>query len=82
MIMQPTDPKKIEELNKFAEDLNVFELQELKDIKRRPDLLCRIRFDVTPRMIMAPRVGVAAHHQANAVLRILLGEDPVGEASL
>jgi sulfur carrier protein ThiS adenylyltransferase len=28
--------------------------------------------------LMAPRVGVAAHHQANAVLRILLGEDPEG----
>ncbi len=28
--------------------------------------------------LMAPRVGVAAHHQANAALRILLGEDPVG----
>jgi len=26
--------------------------------------------------LMAPRVGVAAHHQANAVLRLLLGEDP------
>lgn len=26
--------------------------------------------------LMAPRVGVAAHHQANAVLRILLGENP------
>lgn len=26
--------------------------------------------------LMAPRVGVAAHHQANAVLRIILGEDP------
>jgi sulfur carrier protein ThiS adenylyltransferase len=25
--------------------------------------------------LMAPRVGVAAHHQANQVLRILLGED-------
>ncbi len=25
--------------------------------------------------LMAPRVGIAAHHQANAVLRILLGED-------
>jgi len=31
--------------------------------------------------LMAPRVGVAAHHQANAVLRILLGEDPVGDSS-
>jgi sulfur carrier protein ThiS adenylyltransferase len=28
--------------------------------------------------LMAPRVGIAAHHQANAVLRILLGEDPEG----
>jgi len=27
--------------------------------------------------LMAPRVGVAAHHQANAVLRLLLGADPV-----
>jgi sulfur carrier protein ThiS adenylyltransferase len=27
--------------------------------------------------LMAPRVGVAAHHQANAVVRILLGEDPL-----
>jgi len=29
--------------------------------------------------LMAPRVGVAAHHQANAVLRLLLGQDPVSE---
>jgi sulfur carrier protein ThiS adenylyltransferase len=29
--------------------------------------------------LMAPRVGVAAHHQANAVLRLLLGLDPVEE---
>jgi sulfur carrier protein ThiS adenylyltransferase len=28
--------------------------------------------------LMAPRVGIAASHQANAVLRLLLGE-PVGE---
>lgn len=26
--------------------------------------------------LMAPRVGIAAHHQANQVLRILLGEEP------
>jgi sulfur carrier protein ThiS adenylyltransferase len=25
--------------------------------------------------LMAPRVGIAAHHQANMVLRILLGEE-------
>jgi len=30
--------------------------------------------------LMAPRVGVAAHHQANAVLRLLLGEDPANDA--
>lgn len=29
--------------------------------------------------LMAPRVGVAAHHQANAVLRLLLGVDPSAE---
>jgi len=28
--------------------------------------------------LMAPRVGVAAHHQACAVLRLLLGGDPAG----
>ncbi len=26
--------------------------------------------------LMAPRVGIAAHHQANAVIRLLLGESP------
>jgi sulfur carrier protein ThiS adenylyltransferase len=31
--------------------------------------------------LMAPRVGVAAHHQANAVLRLLLGEDPAANES-
>jgi sulfur carrier protein ThiS adenylyltransferase len=30
--------------------------------------------------LMAPRVGVAAHHQANAVLRLLLGKAPEDEA--
>lgn len=28
------------------------------------------------RGLMAPRVGIAAHHQANAVVRLLMGEDP------
>jgi sulfur carrier protein ThiS adenylyltransferase len=31
--------------------------------------------------LMAPRVGIAAHHQANAVLRWLLGEDPCAEGT-
>lgn len=30
--------------------------------------------------LMSPRVGVAAHHQANAVLRIILGENPEGDS--
>ena len=29
--------------------------------------------------LMAPRVGIAAHHQANTVLRLLLGTDPIEE---
>lgn len=32
--------------------------------------------------LMAPRVGIAAHHQANAVLRLLLSEDPVKEGKM
>jgi sulfur carrier protein ThiS adenylyltransferase len=32
--------------------------------------------------LMAPRVGVAAHHQANAVLRLLLGYNPANEGKL
>jgi sulfur carrier protein ThiS adenylyltransferase len=32
--------------------------------------------------LMAPRVGVAAHHQANAVLRLLLGNRPDNEGKL
>jgi len=31
------------------------------------------------RGLMAPRVGIAAHHQANAVMRLILGVDPAGE---
>lgn len=29
--------------------------------------------------LMSPRVGVAAHHQANCVLRLLLGVNPLGD---
>lgn len=32
--------------------------------------------------LMAPRVGVAAHHQANAVVRILMGLPPAGEGDV
>ena len=36
-------------------DLNIFDLQGLNDIKRRPDILQKIKFDVTPQMVMEPR---------------------------
>jgi hypothetical protein len=30
-------------------------MQGLNDIKRRPDILSKIKFDVTPKMVMEPR---------------------------
>lgn len=35
--------------------INIFDLQRLEHIKMRPDIISRIRFDVTPQMIMEPR---------------------------
>lgn len=37
------------------ETINIFSLQNLEQIKKRPDIISRIRFDVTPQMIMEPR---------------------------
>lgn len=37
------------------EVINIFDLQRLEQIKKRPDIISRIRFDVTPQMIMEPR---------------------------
>lgn len=48
--MEPKD------LGSFAEELNVFELQGMEALKKRRDLVERVRFDVTPRMIMEPRL--------------------------
>ena len=36
-------------------DLNMFDIQTLSDIKKRPDILQRIKLDVTPRLVMEPR---------------------------
>jgi hypothetical protein len=36
-------------------DFNMFAMQGLNDIKRRPDILSKIKFDVTPKMVMEPR---------------------------
>lgn len=44
------------DLDDFIEQFSVMGLQGLEDLKGRPDILERIRFDVTPRMIMEPRL--------------------------
>ena len=36
-------------------DMNVFALLGLKDITKRPDVLAKIKLDVTPRVVMEPR---------------------------
>lgn len=37
------------------DEIDLFGLQKLEQIKKRPDIISRIRFDVTPQMIMEPR---------------------------
>ncbi len=37
------------------EELNIFSMQKLKDIKRRPDILSNIKFDASIPLIMKPR---------------------------
>jgi hypothetical protein len=37
------------------DEKSIFEMQGLKDIKKRPDILAGIKFDVTPAMMMEPR---------------------------
>lgn len=37
------------------EEKSIFELQDLKSLRIRPDILSRIKWDVTPRMVMEPR---------------------------
>jgi len=36
-------------------DSNNFDIQDLGDIKKRPDILGRIKWDVTPQVVMEPR---------------------------
>lgn len=43
-----------DDIQDFMEELNVFSLQSLTEIKRRPDIIGNLRFDVTPRMTMEP----------------------------
>ncbi|MHB8881552.1 MAG: hypothetical protein ACYC69_08620 [Thermodesulfovibrionales bacterium] len=37
------------------DDKNIFEMLGLEDIKKRPDILPKIKLDVTPQMMMEPR---------------------------
>ena len=37
------------------DEKNIFELQGLKEIRKRPDILGGLKFHVTPRMVMEPR---------------------------
>lgn len=39
----------------MEEEKSMFDLQDLASIKKRPDILARIKWDVTPQMIMEPR---------------------------
>jgi len=41
--------------NEDAEEKSVFDLQGLKEIRKRPDILSGIKLEVTPRMVMEPR---------------------------
>lgn len=38
-----------------AEDINIFRMQRLSDIKRRPDILSNIKLDASLPLIMKPR---------------------------
>jgi hypothetical protein len=44
-------------LKKFFEDAKAFAVMSITDLKKRPDVVRAIRFDVTPKMIMEPRIG-------------------------
>jgi hypothetical protein len=44
-------------IQKFLEGTEDYDAQGIGGIKARPEILERIRFDVTPQVIMAPRLG-------------------------
>jgi len=37
------------------DDMNIYDILGLEDIKKRPDILSEIKFDVTPQIMMQPR---------------------------
>ena len=44
-------------IQEFLEGTENYDAQGIEDLKRRPDVLGCIRFDVTPKVIMEPRLG-------------------------
>ena len=45
-------------IEQVFEDSQSFAVMNVNDLKERPDVVQAIRFDVTPKMIMEPRVGL------------------------
>jgi len=43
-----------------TEEKSIWELQGVKEIRQRPDILSKIKIDVTPRMVMEPRFHAKA----------------------
>lgn len=46
---------------------NIFGMQDLKSLKKRPDILSQIKLDVTPQMVMEPRF----HSKPEDVAKVL-----------
>ncbi len=38
-----------------TDEKTIWELQGIKEIRKRPDILSKLKFDVTPRLVMEPR---------------------------
>lgn len=45
------------DIQKFLEGTEEYETRGIEGLKTRPDIMARIRFDVTPKTIMEPRLG-------------------------
>ena len=44
-------------IEQVFEDAQAFAVMNVNDLKERPEVVQAIRFDVTPKMIMAPRIN-------------------------
>lgn len=43
-----------------TEEKTIWDLQGVKEIRKRPDILSKLKFDVTPRLVMEPRFHAKA----------------------